>query len=315
VPTWEPSAQIADLRSRGSLLSEIRGFFETRGVLEVDTPILASHAITDPNIELFAVPTGDSERFLQSSPEYAMKRLLASGSGDIYQLGKVFRYGEHGKKHNPEFVMLEWYRVGWTHYQLIREVAELLIIHLPVSSWQVWPLPALFEHFLGLDPREASAEQLHDASITAGINLNGTLEKLDYIDLLMTHIIEPQITDWGLVFVTDFLAEQSALSRVIDRTGKPVAARFEAYFQGVELANGYWEECCPVTLSERFNEDNKKRLARGQVLRVPDPQLLHALESGLPDCAGVALGFDRLLMLTLGRDRMSQVLPFDWMNA
>jgi lysyl-tRNA synthetase class 2 len=244
-----------------------------------------------------------------------MKRLLASGSGDIYQLGKVFRYGEHGKKHNPEFVMLEWYRVGWTHYQLIREVAELLIIHLPVSSWQVWPLPALFEHFLGLDPREASAEQLHDASITAGINLNGTLEKLDYIDLLMTHIIEPQITDWGLVFVTDFLAEQSALSRVIDRTGKPVAARFEAYFQGVELANGYWEECCPVTLSERFNEDNKKRLARGQVLRVPDPQLLHALESGLPDCAGVALGFDRLLMLTLGRDRMSQVLPFDWMNA
>ena len=309
---WEPSAGIDKLRARAALLAGVRTFLSSRGVLEVDTPLLGRFAITDPNIELFEVATPDGTRFLQSSPEYAMKRLLASGSGDIFQLGKVFRSGEYGGRHNPEFVMLEWYRVGWTHYQLMREVAELIAETLRLSTWQIWSLEALFDHFCHINLHAATELELKVAVMNARIDVVGDLDKLDYLDLLMTHVVEPGIASWGLVFIVDFPIQQAALSRIIDRGDNPVAARFEAYVHGVELANGYWEESDPDILTKRFEADNGLRASRGQAAREIDERLISASRAGVPGCAGVAVGFDRLLMLAQGRSELSQVMPFSW---
>jgi len=309
---WEPSAGIDELRARAALLAEVRAFLLSRSVLEVDTPLLGQFAITDPNIELFEVATPDGTRFLQSSPEYAMKRLLASGSGDIFQLGKVFRSGEYGGRHNPEFVMLEWYRVDWTHYQLMREVAELIAETLRLSTWQIWSLDALLDHFCQISLHDATEFELKVAAESAGIEVVGDLDKLDYLDLLMTHVVEPGIASWGLVFIVDFHEQQAALSRVIERGGNRVAARFETYVRGVELAIGYWEESDPDVLEGRFEADNGLRASRGQVVRKIDGRLISASRAGVPDCAGVAVGFDRLLMLAQGRSALSQVIPFSW---
>ena len=241
-----------------------------------------------------------------------MKRLLASGSGDIFQLGKVFRSGEHGGRHNPEFVMLEWYRVGWTHYQLMREVAELIAETLRLSTWQIWSLEALFDHFCQINLHAATELELKVAVMNARIDVVGDLDKLDYLDLLMTHVVEPGIASWGLVFIVDFPKQQAALSRIIERGDNLVAARFEAYVHGVELANGYWEESDPDILTKRFEADNGLRASRGQAAREIDERLISASRAGVPDCAGVAVGFDRLLMLAQGRSELSQVMPFSW---
>ena len=312
---WEPSAGIYELRARAAMLAEVRAFMSLRSVMEVDTPSLGQFAITDPNIELFEVATPDGTRFLQSSPEYAMKRLLASGSGDIFQLGRVFRSGEHGGRHNPEFVMLEWYRVDWTHYQLMREVAELIAETLRLSTWQIWSLDALLDHFCQINLHDATELELKVATENAGIDVVGGLDKLDYLDLLMTHVVEPGIASWGLVFIVDFLEQQAALSRIIERGGNSVAARFEAYVHGVELANGYWEESDPNILTKRFEADNGLRASRGQPVREIDERLISASRAGVPDCAGVAVGLDRLLMLAQGRSELSQVMPFSWSLA
>ena len=309
---WEPSAGVDELRARALMLAEVRAFLSSRSVLEVDTPSLGQFAITDPNIELFEVATPDGTRFLQSSPEYAMKRLLASGSGDIFQLGKVFRSGEHGGRHNPEFVMLEWYRIDWTHYQLMREVAELIAETLRLSTWQIWPLDALLDHFCQINLHDATELELKVAAENAGIDVVGDLDKLDYLDLLMTQVVEPGIASWGLVFIVDFLEQQAALSRIIERGDNSVAARFEAYVHGVELANGYWEESDPDVLTKRFEADNSVRVSRGQPVREIDERLISASRAGVPDCAGVAIGFDRLLMLAQGRSELSQVMSFSW---
>lgn len=312
---WRPTGDAEALRARAGLLAKIREFFSERGVLEVDTPLLSQFGVTDPNIELFTVALPNEQRFLQSSPEYAMKRLLASGIGDIYQLGKAFRRGESGARHNPEFTLLEWYRTDTSHYELIREVAELVAKVLPVSSWQVWSYAALFAEILNLDVFTASTETLNRKVEQEGISIDAPLSRLDYLDLLMTHSIEPHIAGWGLVFVIDFLPEQSALARLISRQDNTVAARFEAYFGGLELANGYWEEAQADVLSARFADDNAKRGLRGQEVISADTRLLHALEAGFPDCSGVALGFDRLLMLTLGQSSIAEVMPFGWDRA
>jgi lysyl-tRNA synthetase class 2 len=312
---WRPTGGAEALRARAGLLATIRDFFAERGVLEVDTPLLSQFGVTDPNIELFTVASRNEIRFLQSSPEYAMKRLLASGIGDIYQLGKAFRRGESGARHNPEFILLEWYRIDTSHHELIREVAELVATVLPVSSWQVWSYASLFAEILNLDVFAASTETLSSKVEQEGISIDAPLSRLDYLDLLMTHCIEPRIAGWGLVFVTDFLPEQSALARLITQGGNTVAARFEAYYGGLELANGYWEEAQPDVLSARFAEDNAKRGLRGQEVISADTRLLHALEEGFPDCSGVALGFDRLLMLTLGQSSIAEVMPFGWDRA
>lgn len=309
---WRPTGEAEALRARAGLLATIRAFFDERGVLEVDTPLLSQFGVTDPNIELFTVSSNNEKRFLQSSPEYAMKRLLATGIGDIYQLGKAFRRGESGSRHNPEFTMLEWYRAEMSHHELIREVAELVARVLPVSTWQVWSYAALFAELLNVDVFTASKEILASKVEQEGISIDASLSRLDYLDLLMTHSIEPRIADWGLVFVVDFLPEQSALARLITRGENTVAGRFEAYYGGLELANGYWEEAQADVLSARFTDDNAKRGLRGQKLISPDTRLLSAMEAGFPDCSGVALGFDRLLMLMLERSSIAEVIPFAW---
>ena len=303
---------MGDLRARAALLAEVRSFLSSRSVLEVDTPMLGRFAITDPNIELFPVVTSEGPRFLQSSPEYAMKRLLASGSGDIFQLGKVFRSGEYGGKHNPGFMMLEWYRVGWTHCQLMREVAELVAQTLQLSTWQIWSLGALLEHFCQINLNEATELELEVAALNAGLDVVGDLDKLDYLDLLMTHVVEPGIASWGLVFIVDFPKQQAALSRIIERGDNLVSARFKAYVHGFALAHGYWEESDANILMKRFEADNGLRASRGQPVREIDERLISATRAGVPDCAGVAVGFDRLLMLAQGRSELSQVIPFSW---
>ena len=312
---WRPTGDAEALRARARLFETIREFFSERGVLEVDTPLLSQFGVTDPNIELFTVASRNEKRFLQSSPEYAMKRLLASGVGDIYQLGKAFRRGESGERHNPEFTLLEWYRTDTSHHELIREVADLVAKVLPVSSWQVWSYAALFAEILKLDVFTASTETLSSKVEEQGTSIDAPLSRLDYLDLLMTHCIEPSIASWGLVFVIDFLPEQAALARLITQGEHAVAARFEAYYGGLELANGYWEEAQAAVLSARFADDNAKRGLRGQEEVSADTRLLNALEAGFPDCSGVALGFDRLLMLTLGQSSIAEVMPFGWDRA
>lgn len=315
MPDWRPGADRGALVARAQLLALIRDFFAARGVLEVETPLLCSSGVTDPALDAFVVPAGAGHRFLQTSPEYAMKRLLAAGSGDIYQICKAFRAEESGSRHNPEYTLLEWYRTGFDHHQLIREVAELLVSVLDLPGWQIWPWGELFAHFLDVDGHRAKQDELlavanrELGSVPSGLDRNGLL------DLLMSHCIEPGIADWGVVFVTDYPASQAALSRRFTRGGVEIGARFECYVHGIELANGYWE--CPDAdeLRCRFEADNAVRRSQGRLECPVDEALLDAHASGLPDCSGVALGVDRLLACRLGVRDIRTLMAFDWSRS
>lgn len=315
---WRPGASLAALQARSRLLGNIRAFFAQRQVLEVDTPVLARFGVTDPAIEPLrsvASAPDDASMFLQTSPEFAMKRLLAAGSGPIYQLGKAFRHGEVGARHNPEFTLLEWYRPGLPAKELIREVAELVCECLDRDDWSVVTYGALFEEALGLDPWAVSASDLK--AVAAGQLDIGTLD-LDYdgwLDLLMSHVIEPSLAHRGLLFMCDYPPSQAALAACTDRDGRRVAERFELYVDGIELANGYQELLDVSELEQRAAQDNEKRRADGQEERALDSRLAAAMKEGLPPCSGVALGVDRLLMAQLGVDDLSAVMPFDWSRA
>ncbi|WP_439106285.1 EF-P lysine aminoacylase EpmA [Congregibacter sp.] len=312
---WRPGATRAALEARAALLGTLRAFFAQRDVLEVDTPVLASFGVTDSAIEplrTIASRVDSRSMFLQSSPEFAMKRLLAAGSGPIYQLGKAFRDGEVGGRHNPEFTLLEWYRPDFELEQLIEEVGALACECLGRDGWSVSSYAALFEDVLGIDPWETSAEELREIATTQ-LDL-GSLE-LDYdgwLDLLMSHLVEPRLANRGLQFVCDYPPSQAALARCADRNGRTVAERFELYVDGIELANGYRELLDVQELADRALRDNERRRVSGQEIRDLDPRLVAAMQEGLPDCSGVALGVDRLLMAQLGADRLSAVMPFDW---
>ena len=326
---WRPSADLAALRARAALLAHIRRFFETRNVLEVETPLLCSAGVTDPALEPFVVgddspiapaatpnlTASDGLRYLQTSPEYAMKRLLAAGVGDCYQLGKAFRAGEVGRRHNPEYTLLEWYRLGFDHYQLLRETAELVVSVLNRPSWQIWPWGALFQQFLQLDPYRVSVATLTEAAAQAVGPLPDGLDRDGLLDLLMSHVIEPGISSWGVVFVLDYPASQAALAKRIERGGIPVGARFECYVDGIEVANGYWESADAEDMRARFHEDNTIRTRRGLTPKPLDEHLLSAMSAGLPECAGVALGVDRLLMLQLGASALADTMSFDWSRS
>jgi len=313
VSRWRPSANIDNLGQRARLLAELRQFFAERGVLEVETPLLCTSGVTDPALSNFTVPCGATERFLQTSPEYAMKRLLAAGSGDIYQIGKAFRMGEQGARHNPEYTLLEWYREGFDHHRLIREVGELVATLLGRGAWQVWPWRALLQHVLGPGIDCADRDELERQAGDILSNVPGGLDRDGLLDLLVSHCVEPAIAAWGIVFIVDYPASQAALSRLLSSSGgSAVAARFECYVDGMELANGYWECGDPDELRARFDDDNRKRRALSLPERAIDPDFLAAMEAGLPDCAGVAMGIDRLLALRVGVDRLEEVLAFDW---
>ena len=303
------------LQARAGLLGLIRSFFAERDILEVDTPLLCRSGVTDPSIEPFAVERGasiDRPRFLQTSPEYAMKRLLAAGSGAIYQLARAFRDGEAGSRHNPEFTLLEWYRPGYDHHQLMAEVAELVNVCLGERALYRFSYRQLFEQQLAIDPFTAPVSDLMDLArqhIDTGI-VSG--ERDLWLDLLMSHVLEPQLAGLGMCFIYDYPASQAALAQVVEVDGQPVGQRFELYVDGMELANGYFELTDAAEQRRRFEQDNQRRREHGQPERPLDEQLLAALAQGLPSCSGVALGVDRLLMLVMGEPDIRNVLAFDW---
>ena len=307
------------LELRARLHAFVRAFFADRGVLEVETPILSEAGNTEPNIESFStlfsghVDAGGCERWLRTSPEYPLKRLLAAGIGDCYELGRVFRNGEAGTRHNPEFTMLEWYRVGWDHRRLAREACDLVATAMGMVGKQATVVEqsyaGLFEEQLGLDPLRASEEHLRAALGDLRIDADG-LSRDDWLDLLLTHRLQPGFPRDRITLVHDFPATQCALARI--RAGDPpVAERFELFLGPHELANGYHELTDPAEQRLRFERDNARRRARGQRELPLDEHLLGSLAQ-VPPCAGVALGIERLLMGMAGTDAIRDVLaiPF-----
>ncbi|MBP8081189.1 MAG: EF-P lysine aminoacylase GenX [Arenimonas sp.] len=316
---WQPTATIEALQARARLYAMIRRFFSERGVLEVETPILSSGGNTDPNIESFRLHfsrAGEIQRWLRTSPEFALKRLVAAGIGSCYELGRVFRNGEMGRMHNPEISMLEWYRVGWTHHQLMDECAELVKEALRLAGRSASVRETSFRHLyqeqLGLDPLTASEAELRAPLAVFDIRADG-LSRDDWLDLLMTHLIQPSFPDNRILLIYDYPKSQAALARI--RHGDvPVAERFELYLGPIELANGYHELNDPTEQRERFDRDLSQRRKRNTALPPVDERLLAALPT-LPDCAGVALGVDRLLTAMLGSDRIADTIAFPFDRA
>lgn len=308
--SWEPSPSVEALRKRAELVAKTRQFFAERGVLEVDTPVMAHAPVTDPYLNALQVKANGQMHYLQTSPEYAMKRLLAAGSGSIYQLGKAFRDDEWGKLHSPEFTMLEWYQVGMDDQQLMQEVSDYLQAILQCMPSARVSYQACFETHCGINPHEATVASLTAVIHEQGVTLHSHdgLGRDDYLQLLFSACIEPNLGHDQPVLVYDYPQTQAALARHKWVDGQVVAARFELYFQGIELANGYHELTDLEIQLERFQQDLAVRKQQG-LTEVPiDQKLLGALQQGLPDCAGVALGFDRLMMLALGHDQISDTL-------
>lgn len=310
------------LRLRARVYSLVRSFFSDRHVLEVETPILSASGNTEPNIESFTthftghVDAGARERWLRTSPEYPLKRLLAAGIGDCYELGRVFRNGEAGGRHNPEFSMLEWYRVGWDHHRLMDETIELVQAALAMVDRRadvlVTTYRQLFLDGLAIDPDQATDEALRAPLAEFGIDPDG-LVRDDWLDLLITHRLQPTFPIDRLTVIHDYPASQCALARV--RPGQPpLAERFELYLGRYELANGYHELNDAAEQRRRFERDNRVRRGRGQREIPIDERLLGVLDA-LPDCAGVALGVERLLMCLAGTDAIADVLAYPFSEA
>ena len=321
--SWQPTALPEALRLRAAFNRLVREFFHARGVLEVETPVLSLAGNTEPNIASFSLQfSGRTDgaprtRWLRTSPEFALKRLLAAGIGDCYELGRVFRDGEAGGRHNPEFTMLEWYRIGWDHLRLLDETVALVRAALALVGRDAAPVVTSFRDLywqhLQLDPLTADIDTLRSALGEVRIDPDG-LNRDDWLDLLMTHRLQPLFGNDVLLAVHDWPASQAALARI--RAGDPpVAERFELYLGPLELANGYHELCDAREQRVRFERDVQVRTQRGLPAIPLDAALLGALEHGLPDCAGVALGVDRLLMALLGTPRICDVLAFEFSRA
>jgi lysyl-tRNA synthetase class 2 len=322
---WAPGSTRDALRLRAWLNRMVREFFHARGVLEVETPVLSRAGNTDPNIASFSLEfSGRTDgaprtRWLRTSPEFALKRLLAAGVGDCYELGRVFRDGEAGGRHNPEFTMLEWYRVGWDHLRLAEETVELVQAALALVGRSATIARSTFRDLyrdtLGIDPFAADEATLRNALGEVRVDPDG-LTRDDWLDLLMTHRIQPAFVRDAVLVVHDYPASQCALARIReDADGLRVAERFELYLGPLELANGYHELLDADEQRQRFERDRGLRAARGQGAPPIDEALLAALEAGLPQCAGVALGIERLLMAMLGSERVADVLAFDFARA
>lgn len=313
---WVPSASLETLHARAALLRSIREFFHARGVLEVDTPALSSHGTVDRHIDSFQVRGPDGAHWLHTSPEFAMKRLLAAGSGPIYQLCHVFRAEPAARLHNPEFMMLEWYRPGWDHQQLMDELVELVRQVAPgVGGVERHTYREAFRLQGAPDPFAAPLAQLREGLVRHGLEIPADLPPEDaedrdfWLDLWMGAVVGPGLGAQAPCLVHDFPASQCALSRV-RADDPPVAERFELLWKGVELANGFHELTDPVEQRERFEADAEWRRQHGKPTPPMDRHLLAALEAGMPEGAGVAVGVDRLLMLVQGLESLPQVLPF-----
>lgn len=314
---WQPSATLENLRQRGALFSYIRDFFQQRKVLEVDTAVLSACAVSDPFIDSMEVCYSPNKiLYLQSSPEYAMKRLLATGIGSIYQMGKVFRNAEYGRKHNPEFTLLEWYRPNFDINSLIDEITDLISPILDLTKVEKITYSDLFKQYLGFRPETTEIAILKDIT-RSKFEVNIEDDDPDtWLNLLMSNVIEPELANAEAVFVTEYPASQAALAQIYKgATGYPVAARFELFVRGVELANGYQELTDWQEQKNRLEADQRKRAELDLPQRPLDLRLVAALQHGIPDCAGVALGVDRLLMLALKANSLAEVLPFDLSRA
>lgn len=314
---WQPTATIEQLKQRADIVQTIRQFFAQRNVMEVDTPAMSHATVTDIHLHTFQTEfvgpgyADGRKLYFMTSPEFHMKRLLAAGSGCIYQICKSFRNEENGRYHNPEFTMLEWYRVGFDHHQLMDEMDAMLQLVLQCGQAERMTYQQAFLKVLGVCPLEASMAELKTAAASLGLSdiADPEDDRDTLLQLLFSVGVEEKIGQCVPVFVYDFPASQAALAK-INAQDPRVADRFEVYFKGIELANGFHELDNPTEQLKRFEEDNAKRIEMGIATQPIDHHLIAALESGLPQCAGVALGVDRLIMLSLECDHIDQVTAF-----
>ncbi|PHR67417.1 EF-P lysine aminoacylase EpmA [Alcanivorax sp.] len=308
---WQPTASLEAMKARAELLRTVRAFFDARNVLEVDTPQLARHGVSDLHIQCIPVA---GYGYLQSSPEYHMKRLLAAGSGPIYQICKAFRDGEAGGRHNPEFTMLEWYRPGFSLKDLVDECLALFAKLFCDTPSQTYSFRELFLQVTRLDPLTAS-----DAELVACAQYHGAppgLSKTAAVDYLMVTKVEAALPAEQLSVVTDFPGWAAALAQTHkDKDGALLARRFEIYYRSLELANGYQELTDPDEQRQRFEQDNILRTRHGLNPMAADPFLLDAMDAGLPACSGVAMGVERLLMAQQSHGRIDDVQTFPWSRA
>ncbi|WP_394223698.1 elongation factor P--(R)-beta-lysine ligase [Alteromonas gracilis] len=315
--SWQPTTTHSARQARAELLRTIREFFYTRKVLEVETPLLSSGTVTDEHLDgfnttfNFAASGQPTQLYLQTSPEYAMKRLLCAQSGSIYQICKAFRHEGEGRWHNPEFTMLEWYRLGFDHFALMNEVDALLQETLATLPSDKMTYQQAFQTYLNIDPLCASDDELLTAMLEQKIDIHEP-QDLSFdskLQLLFSYCIEPKIGSEKPCFVYDFPASQAALAK-LSAADNRVAERFEVYFKGAELANGFNELSEAKEQRARFEVDNEKRKASGLAVKPIDEHFLSALEAGLPSCAGVALGVDRLLILKIEAAHIRDVISF-----
>jgi elongation factor P--(R)-beta-lysine ligase len=313
--SWRPTATLGTLERRAAALAVTREFFRARNVLEVETPALVNAPVSDVNLASVRVdvPGHGAPLYLHTSPEYAMKRLLAAGSGDIYQICRVFRGAERGRQHNPEFTMVEWYRLGFTLEELMSEVAALtrVILEKPQVPVEFVSYRDAVRRHAGLDPFDAPMDDLQRAAHSLGLDpaRAAAAGRDELLDLLVGARVGPALGSHALTFVHRYPASQAALAR-LDPADPRVALRFELYFRGVELANGYHELTNGAEQKLRFATDQDHRAQRALDVSQLDQHLLAALDAGLPDCSGVALGFDRVLMLATGASHIDEVIAF-----
>ena len=322
-----PTAPWPALKKRAELLRQTRAFFDARGFIEVETPLLSADIVVDRHLDPFATILADDPRFpdqgtklwLQTSPEFAMKRLLAAGGEAIYQITRAFRNGEQGRLHNPEFTMVEWYRRGDSYATGKLLLAELCAELLPFGTPEEFSYLEVFQQHVGVDPHTASVAELIAIAGEQNIATPASLERTDrdaWLELLLGELVEPQLGVERPGILYDYPASQAALAQVRAVSAEdephhpPVAERFELYVRGIELANGFHELLDPEVLRARNRKNNALRRADGKPELPEESRLLAAMESGLPNCTGVALGFDRVVMLACGAASLRDVLAF-----
>ena len=300
------------------MLAQARRFFHDRGVLEVDCPLITQAASVDAHIDLIAVRDGSGWRYLHSSPEYGMKRLIADGIGDIYQLAHVFREGEQSQKHNPEFTMAEWYRLGIPFESMIEETLDFVRLCLGNLPHTIISYRDAFKKHLDIDYVHATNSQLLEAILSRGVTPYPGIEaegKDSLLNILLGTFIEPLLGKDELCALAYYPSTQAALAKTLQREDEQCAERFEVYYQGIELANGYHELANAQEQRKRLIEANTHRKQLGKESLPIDEHFLQALEKGLPDCCGVAVGFDRLMMLRNQKKHIADVITFAWDNA
>ncbi len=301
------------------MLSNARLFLMEQGGIEVDCPILTAGASVDLHINLMPATFDQREiRYLHSSPEYGMKRLLAEGIGDIFQISHVFRDGECGFKHNPEFTMAEWYRVGIPFEQMIAETVDFIRLFLGDVPTSTISYRDALRKYAGFDYVQEDVSKLVKFMQAKGVEVypDAVEEGKDaLLNLILGALVEPQLGMGELKVLAYYPSTQAALAQTYEQEGALVAERFEVYYRGVELANGYHELTDPIEQRKRFVEANQGRLSLGKETLPLDESFLQALEKGIPDCCGVAVGFDRLMMLRHGAEKLAVVVPFDWTTA